>query len=133
MNECNKDDIIDVLFALLKEIYLADENDNEIFVSISEFDSIIDRLMTASQKMDFLKLYDMPDLTTKGIKKSKYVDYVALDGEIGFHMDNESCLRILNRNKKLVRLIRQINASDRFGAELRDMAGGKLDFQLKMC
>ena len=27
MNECNKDDIIDVLFALLKEQHLAEEND----------------------------------------------------------------------------------------------------------
>ena len=130
MNECNKDDIIDVLFALLKEQHLAENNDNEMYVMIPELGYIIGRLMKASNKLHYLDLYDMPDLTTNGIKQSKFVDYVSLSGEIGFHMDNESCLKILARNRRLVKLVRQINASDRFGAELREMAGGKVDFQL---
>lgn len=99
-----RDSVFDVVLALYTINYSCDEN-GERFVKISDVRRIIDDLVKAGTKDPEIHDYDMPDLNPSFIIQNDYVDYVALDEEIAFRMEEEEAKEIIARNDDLVRAI----------------------------
>ena len=82
-----------------------DETNGEMFLKISDVRRIVFDLIRAGDKTPELHEYDLPDLNPAVIIQNEHVDYIALDEEIAYRMEEEEAIAIIARNDELVRTI----------------------------
>lgn len=97
----NRDSILDIMFAMM----VVDNSAEERYLKLDEVKTLVDKLSETGKTKPELHEYDMPDLSVDSILKNKHVDYVSLDNEIAFRMEEDEAKQIIDRNNDVVRII----------------------------
>ena len=119
-----KDDVLNIFFAFLK----ITDNKDEIFISKDEVEELLSRITCNSEKYGFINEYDYPDLSSKALKRNKYINYVNLGNEISFSMPEEDAKAILDRNQKLIWIIHNLTTIDGINDDLKHLTNNSIVF-----
>ena len=124
--EDKKEDVITILLALL-----IDKDNDEGVVDINSLYDMANKLVKFAATNDILDDYDFPDLSVPSLKKNKYIQRVALNGDVFFRMEYETAIDIIRENMDVAMIVQSFSVIDTFTDKLAEIDSGEFRFHPK--
>ena len=124
--ESKKDDIVTILLA-----FLVEKDVDEGVIDINSLYDIANKLVKLSTLNDAFDDYEFPDLSVPSLKKNKYVNRIALNGDVFFSMNFDEALAIAKRNLDVVMAVQSFSVIESFSDRLAAIGPGEFKFQPK--
>jgi hypothetical protein len=121
-----KDDIITILLA-----FLVEKDAEEGYVDINSLYDMANKIVKLATLSDSFDDYEFPDLSVPSLKKNKYVQRVALNGDVVFKMKFEEALDIARRNLDVAMAIQSFSVVDTFSDKVESIESGEFKFHPK--
>ncbi len=128
VNYETKDDVVNLYFALLNKTL---DNFKEKEISIKELDDILCRVSDFARFNpeigNIVGSYEEPDLTIESLKQNNHIKKIENDN-LSYIMPMKEAEEIINRNKEMAIIIRNVCAAESFGEDLKEMTKGQIKF-----